>query len=418
MKIRVIENVLKAPMPRDQKIIVFLAFVVWVGLATLIATSPSKLIFDEGYHLGLAQLISQDGFLEALVSPKNQSAAGPLYAGLHLALGSVTSMNAPGIRWVGYFCLLLISVVLARTSCKTPQGSLSISQASLCLLGIPFLWPCVGIALTEVPGMLFFTLALFCIREFTAAEYSSKTYLWAMLAGFALGFAILGRQTYLIAFPVLGVWGILTRKWLMPTVATISIAMMSCGWIFYIWGGLVPPSQRGVDGGLRFEHALLAMIYIGVAGFILAPSLLIKTSWRLAVLLFFVFTGLGFLMIGMDVVPAKTLMFAIFGNEWGGVVGRLFLSLMFGISIVWLVSLLSQFRLHRDAFQILNLLLLLAFILAPAKISHLFSSRYVVTALIPLIFLTGFENSKFAIFLKSIGAVLGGLSLASYYGWI
>jgi hypothetical protein len=65
-----------------------------------------------------------------------------------------------------------------------------------------------------------------------------------------------------------------------------------------------------------------------------------------------------------------------------------------------------------------SLFVLVAFVAAPAKISHLFSSRYALCALVPLILMTGFENTRVSISLKLLGSMVGAVSLATYYGLI
>lgn len=404
--------------PKSQKRFLLLALGLWSLLAIGIATSPSQLVYDEPYHIGLATLILKEGFFTALVCPANQSAAGPLYASLQLAFEWATSLAAPGIRWVGFFCLLLSSILVSKTTFASNERFLSISQVGTCFLGIPFLWPCAGIALTEIPAMLFFSLALFWVARMIEAENSKAHFAWAALAGLSFGFAILGRQTYLILIPVIFFWAIFQRKFLFPVLVLINFAVCCSGWLFFVWKGLVPPSQQSVDGGLRFDHALLAMVYIGVAGFVLAPSLLKQIPLRFG-LPFLIFScAVSFFAIGGEVVPAKSLLISLFGMDLAGQIGRFALAAMFAISVLWIIALSKKIILERSSFLFLNLLILLAFIAAPAKISHLFSSRYVVTAMIPLIFLTGFENTKLAISLKISGAIIGAASLATYYGWI
>lgn len=409
---------METELPKSQKRLLLLALGLWCLLAIGIATSPSHWVYDEPYHIGLAKLILKEGFFNALVSPANQSAAGPLYASSQLAFEWATSLAAPGIRWVGFFCLLLSSILVSKTTFASNQRFLSISQVGICFLGIPFLWPCAGMALTEIPAMLFFSLALFYIARMIGAENSNAHFSLAALAGLSLGLAILGRQTYLILIPVIFLWALFQRKFLLPVLLLFVFAGLCSGWLFIVWKGLVPPSQQMVDGGLRFDHSLLAMVYIGVAGFVLAPRLLVQMPLRFGIP-FLVITGaIGFFTIGGEIVPAKSLLLSLFGAEWAVQIGRFALATMFGISVLWIISLSIKIVSERSPFLFLNLLILLAFIAAPAKISHLFSSRYVVTAMIPLIFLTGFENTKLAISFKLIGGLIGAATLATYYGWI
>ena len=132
----------------------------WIFLAALIVLSPRKLIYDEGCHLGVANLIQTQGFYSAMVSPLNQSAAGPLYAFLHLAFESATNLAAPFVRWINFLGLLIVAFLISKTKWPIKYQNISFPETSLCILGVPFIWPCIGMALTEIPALVFFTIAL------------------------------------------------------------------------------------------------------------------------------------------------------------------------------------------------------------------------------------------------------------------
>jgi hypothetical protein len=387
----------------------------WIFLAVFIVLSPHNLIYDEVYHLGAVNLIQTQGFYSAMVSPANQSAAGPLYSFLHLIFSSLSDLNAPFVRWINIFLLFLVVFLISKTSWSTKKQNISFQEATLCMLGVPFVWPCVGIALTEIPALVFFTVSLVCISKIISSDCTKLQLTLGVVAGIALGIAILGRQTYLVILPCLVVWAVFQRKFWLPVVTIIVISLISCGWIFIIWKGLVPPSQRSLDGGLRIDHAILAASYIGVAGLILAPKILREIPVLNSILFGILIGGICSWYLGFETVPAKSLITSLFGAQWAVLIGAVALAVMIGLAGVWLLAL-SKFSLAGgNPFLVLNWLLLMAFIAAPAKISHLFSSRYVVSALIPLIILTGFERSKISIALKIVGMLVGAATLVTYY---
>lgn len=395
----------------------WLYLLTWIFLAALIALSPRILIYDEGYHLGVVNLIQTQGFYSAMVSPLNQSAAGPLYSFLHLAFASVTNLAAPFVRWINFLALLSVSILISKTSWPIKHKNISFPEASLCFLGVPFVWPCVGMALTEIPALVFFTIALALISCMISSDCIKRQLELGIAIGLALGIAILGRQTYLVILPCLVVWAVFYKKYWLPVAFIIVISLISSGWIFIIWKGLVPPSQRSLDSGLRIDHAILAATYIGVAGLILAPSVLRELTVLKSLLFGILVGGIGSWYLGDQILPAKSLLESLFGAEWSIFIGAAALTLMIGVAAVWLLAISKVSLAGGNRFVVLNLLFLMAFVAAPAKISHLFSSRYVVSALIPLIILTGFEKSKFSITMKITGILLGAATLGTYYKW-
>jgi hypothetical protein len=154
-----------------------------------------------------------------------------------------------------------------------------------------------------------------------------------------------------------------------------------------------------------------------VAGLILAPKILREIPVLNSILFGILIGGICSWYLGFETVPAKSLLTSLFGAQWAVLIGAVALAVMIGLAGVWLLAL-SKFSLAGgNPFLVFNWLLLMAFIAAPAKISHLFSSRYVVSALIPLIILTGFEKSKISIALKIVGMLVGAATLGTYYKW-
>ena len=126
-----------------------------LAMVAMIVTSPSQLRYDEHNHIGLTQLVATNGWRDALLSPENRSAAGPLYPAIHLMLSPITHLQPPAIRWVNFCCFLGVVLLLAK--CKPVEPVAPRLLSGFTLLAVPFLWPAVGMALTELPALLFFT---------------------------------------------------------------------------------------------------------------------------------------------------------------------------------------------------------------------------------------------------------------------
>jgi hypothetical protein len=129
----------------------------------LILLSPSKLLYDEPDHLAIAHGIKTIGLIDTLKHPPSISAPGPLYSFIHLGLAPLTCLNPPWIRLINIVLLagvIIITVLLAQIL----NVSYPVLTAST-LLVIPFLYPAVGMALTEIPALFFFTLfSWFCLK--------------------------------------------------------------------------------------------------------------------------------------------------------------------------------------------------------------------------------------------------------------
>ena len=134
-------------------------------LLSLIATSPNHLVYDESYHIGLAENIFHQGLGQALVDPRNQSAAGPLFAAFHLVFAPITYLAAPGIRWINFILLSVVVALTALTRTRIMNDREPIGSGAIALLGVPFLWPATGMALTEIPALVFFCGFVLCIQH-------------------------------------------------------------------------------------------------------------------------------------------------------------------------------------------------------------------------------------------------------------
>jgi len=389
-------------------------------LFVMIAKSPSQLRYDEPYHLDLAKSIESNGLRDGLLDPRNQSAAGPLYAGIHYVLKHITNQRAPDIRWVNAFLLVTAIVFLAFTKSQAGSETSTISCPALAVMGVPFLWPSAGMALTEVPALTFFCAFLFIIRKLFSTKSSgsrfAETLSFAIAAGILLGLAILGRQTYLVVIPVLFLLFLAgpVRPWLVGII--VAFTFLVSAWIFWIWGGLVPPSQAKVNEGLHWEHGLFSLAYVATGTAVLSPRWLLPKNRRLLFPIGLLGACLAALSREYGEPPAKSLLIHFFGPDAGLAVGFLVFACMGAFGLYWLINTCMQLWQRReDSFQVFCGLILLALVLAPVKISHLFSSRYVVGLLGVLLIVLQPSPSKFLAARILVGSLVGAVTLYLYY---
>ena len=89
---------------------------------------------------------------------------------------------------------------------------------------------------------------------------------------------------------------------------------------------------------------------------------------------------------------------------------------MGALGTLWILNTCTFLWLGRDdTFQIFAGVLLLSLVIAPVKVSHLFSSRYVVGLLGVLILVLPPQQSPFLAVRILIGSALGAAILWSYY---
>jgi hypothetical protein len=396
------------------------ASLVLAALAGLIAISPRELRYDEIFHLQLPRLIETVGWKDALLSPANATAGGPLYAAAQLAASPLTGLRPPGIRWIN-FAFLLSTVLLMSAFCRHRVSNARAILEPLTILAVPFVWPAAGLALTELPALFFFTgfvLTIVFAADRRALPADTVVLLGAA-AGLLLGTAILGRQTYVIAFGPLILMGVTHRRLLSLVIPCMVIAVVASGWLFVLWGGVVPPSQQHVNSGLRLEHGIDSLSYFGIATLFLAPLWLLprRKVEGVAALIGAALASLATHRFSEP--PAKTLLVKLFDLQGAQLVGFFIGAAMAGLGILWLIRLVEKGWTRRhDPATLFLVFLLLGLAATPVEISHTFSSRYVVGALsAQAVALSIWGEITLQHVAASViaGSVLGAMILATYY---
>jgi hypothetical protein len=399
--------------------IFFLAFP-WIVLAAMIVKSPPRLLHDEGYQIGLARLVNKIGLLPALVSPDNPSAVGALYAIIHATLSPITHFDAPDIRWINFFLSALV-LILVSSSIHQLQWE-KILYVGFTMLSVPFLWPCIGLALTEVPALTAFAAGTFFFSRIDFANRSPRDSFFALLGGIAWGIAIVGRQNYLVLIPCLVLWGLLFTNCRWFALFGVLGCVLSSFWMFAIWKGLVPQSHQTVldSEGVVMSHAVYGAVLVGLAGFIISPNFVkiipIKAN-------FVILCASAFLMWFHanpveTPIPARGVLSMLIGEKIISLFLWPLMTLLMAISASWIISSVVLCFQKKNRFIWLNIIILFSFILMPAKIPHVFSSRYLVCAIVPLLILSTSVGEKpgiLPVITKVAGIIIGSATLYSYY---
>ena len=243
--------------------------IIW--LSVLLCRKP--LTYDEPYHLTGASTLIEGHSIRELLHTNLPSAPGPLYSVIHYALNPVTHLAPPAVRVPNLVFLLLTSFLVVLTLKKT--GVAHPAPLGLALISLPIVWPCSGLALTEVPSLIMATAACFILtRVLTGTATSSRgVALLSALAGLCTSLAVLGRQTYLplIALGLLPLSIRYGKKSLVPCVLYGGTASVLPGLVFVAWGGLVPPSQAHIKGFSPI-HGITALAYLAACVLIVAPG--------------------------------------------------------------------------------------------------------------------------------------------------
>lgn len=383
-------------------------------LCLMVSTSPKHLLYDEPAQIETVQLIQIHGWRYALL--QTTSASGPLYSAIHLAVSSLTQLRAPMARVVNvlafFAVILLIAKLLSERNCSYPLW-----QASS-LVAIPFLWPPVGMALTELPALMFFSAWAMLAHRLTQDSdvAGAKGLGTAAIAAACLGCACLGRQTYVVVLPVIAVLAIRNQReahlWLLQAAAPI----LCLAPLFILWHGTMPP-RAVAAGGVSVEHGLLSLAYAGIASAILAPRWysVRSKSWTVATMSLVI---IGVLMPVQSFVPARTLAEHWLAAPLLVAYTRVASGLLVGIGLIWLSRVIIQiYQQWRDTGTLLVTAAVVCVALTPLLISHQFSSRYIATAaaLFPVLVASNMRPSLWTS-LRTLGGVgLGAATLYSYY---
>ena len=386
------------------------------ALLCLILLSPNRFVYDEKFFIQYVVLLHKYGpsreFLLSL-----PAGPGPLIALVQFAAEPLTHLQPIAMRMVN-FVLFLAVVLIVWATPVSRQGS-ALPLVAVSALTVPMTWVISGLALSEIPAMVFVAGSTLFLFRAIDPRASSQSSLWRPLivSSILLGSASWGRQPYalLCAVPFLIV--LQDRKYLVPALVYTSVVTTFLLPLLLIWQGLVPPSMQRTFQGLSFQHLVLSLGYGAVCFFLLAPRFFIeRVAWpHFLFLVATVVINLQWRLVfiaPMDTAAQRVIphdLFAHYATFCGG--------LLIGVGVIFAGYVTSALWEERhSSHRLIAYSGLLICCVSPVFVAGQYSSRYTAMALPYLLLAAGpwrFQRSV-ELLLTWLGAVAGALSLYSY----
>lgn len=387
-----------------------------IGFAVLILMillSRTPLTYDEPWHLDTVTLLREKGlsadFLRSLPGP-----AGPLFSVVQGLFAPLTHLQPPGVRLLSAGCLAAVVIgvfLILRTRHDSPQ-SWSMALSVICL---PILWRSSGLALTELPPLVFLAGFFACMLRLDQDGSRARQLAFAITGGLCLGIATLGRQPSLVAVGALPLlWR--DRRSVLPLALTVSTCALVIFPVFYIWGGIMPPRLNLIPSGINPGFGMLSFAYGAVLVLLLAPRYFIVTAPLIAVSIL-IGAILHFFIWEPTQVPLYSAAHRYLPPSLVMVYARLANTLMIAAGVLLIISIVRRAIEDRKDRSMLFMSAACVLLLAtPARVTHLFSPRYVSVAVPCLLYLTApWSPPTFCKAIRlTVGVILGALSLWSF----
>lgn len=352
-----------------------------LALVLLVATSPPTFVYDEADYASNVPLLHQYGFTLHFMNSMI-GAAGPLYAFVHFVFEPLTALHPVRMRFANLLLFAALAGILV--ACLKRQNWPDhpwLSAGSV--LVVPMAWVLGGLALTEMPAVVFVALSLYLqLRGLEALEQGRPVTGWFAASAVCLGIAVWGRQPYLLLSGVPVLLALLDRRLRVPAVVFVAVVLAAAITLFVIWKGLVPPSnQAAQQRGLALTNGFISLAYAGICFLLLAPRtrwLPTTTSIGLVVATVGANAWLGLVVLYPIRSVADRYLSAALMPAYGILCGSALLSVGV-VFLVWFLRVSWQGR--NDLRQVTINAGLWCVVLTPAFIGHQYSSRYTAMAL-------------------------------------
>jgi hypothetical protein len=383
-------------------------------LLGLVAISPGQFVYDEPSFVQYVHLLHEHGltphFLNSLTGT-----VGPLYAFIHAAVEPVTQLQPVRMRFVNVFLLSIVALILVIWLKRRRAPNYWLAGASV--LAIPMTWVLAGMALSEMPAVLFVTASLLLqLRGLEALSRGQSALPWFLVSSILLAIAVWGRQPYLLLVGVPVLLALLEPRLRLSASVFVVVVVVCAISLFVIWQGLVPPSHHGVQRGLSPVNGLLSLGYAGFCFFLLAP----QARWLSAKAMVSLFVSAIALnaMFGVFLVyPLRSAIDRYLPDGAVQAYGVLCGSLLLTCGAAFLIRMLYvMWNSRADLEKVAINSGLLCIAISPVFIGHQYSSRYTAMFL-PYLVLAAqpwrMWNSL-TLVTAIAGCTLGALSLLSY----
>src|SRR5262245_27197607 len=261
-----------------------------IFIAMVVRFARLPLTYDEPWYLSNVPEFQRLGLSRQFLRDLS-GAAGPLYTVIQGLVAPWTGAVSPGVRAVNVVLLVVAAgalYALLRLLDKPENSRASAIVGAASLLGVPFLWPSAGMALTEIPAMLF--VVLWLLMMWFAVGFPSISPrlrgVLAVVAGLSFGLAVIGRQLVLLMLAGLAALGFRSSPERRPEThqsgvtwfdfaplsrsTAIALAILTAIAaavviipVFWVWGGMTPPGMAYVGQGIALDRLPMAAAYIG-----------------------------------------------------------------------------------------------------------------------------------------------------------
>lgn len=374
--------------------------------------------WDESYLYTKLLEYTEVPWTQTLTFDLGDQTVGPLYQVTHRMAAPLTGYHLGALRGLTMLLGLLSALLLQRAlrTARTPEPT----ETALGLYAVPTMWVCSGLALSEMPAMLFLCAGLLALAAALQGQSMVRCLAWAVLAGLLVSIAIAGRTTYLaaaVAAPAL--WARPPRR--TATVTTFLAAALPLPLLlFATWQGVVPPGAHHVNaGGIAPFHLILALAYTCLFVGLIAPRWLIGTraAFVATAVAFVTFTAFYRLAADISYVP----MAGAIGTRIDTMTHGLFGAAAAGAATVaagW-VTTSGIVRLRHATEPLVRYGIVATFVLVGSSlmVTNHFSSRHAAAAapFLVLATITHTPQGSWRWIRLVVGAVAGLVALLSYY---
>lgn len=245
-----------------------------VGVAVLViqaARSPVRLTYDEPYFANYVALLHEHGLSRAFLRSLSGT-AGPLYAFAQAAFEPLTALSPPGMRLVNVGLLAIVVALLVAMSRRDKPVDRLASAASV--LVVPMTWVLAGMALSEMPALVFATLSLgLLLKGLQRSGDQPAVVGWFLASAVCLAVATWGRQPYLLLAAVPVALVLVDARLRLAAAVFVGIVLAMVVPLFMVWGGLTPPSHHFVQEQPTLKNSFISLGYAGFALLLLVPGL-------------------------------------------------------------------------------------------------------------------------------------------------
>lgn len=401
-----------------------------VALCALVASSPHHPIYDEQWFLDTLDLLNRQG-LSLDFLREFPGAAGPTFTILFAAVDRLFGLSFPWLRFTNVALLagsaaLIWRILMTASERGAAAAPATPSPALLAasLTTLPTVGVSAGMALTEMPALFFIMVSVFLLTLARAPNAeSTRSWLAAIGCGGTIAVAVLGRQNYLVMLPALTLafgWPPAWRRHDLPRIAVIgAVVALIAGPVFIVWGGLIPPKSAWSSDGINPSNAVKAAGYAGIIVLLFAPEIF-RVLWqrkRLLVAAALASIPLS-LATGRATVPMASLMRPFADEQLAAAIETGF-NFLLSLSAVCFLGCFA-FYVWQERTNWLTRFAgstALLGILSNAKITHQFSSRYVLVFLpfIALATAPAARTNWHQPLRLALGACISLGALASYY---